>query len=111
MVWEALAASADLEKTGVDCEVVDLRTIMPLDQTAILDSVKKTHRVVIVHEAPKIGGVGGEIAGLIAEKSFSDLKAPVMRVGALYTPVPRPPFESIYLPNKDKIIQTVKMII
>ena len=108
MVGEALAAAEELAKSGVECEVVDPRTIMPLDQEVILDSVKKTHRAVIVHEAPKIGGIGGEIAALIAEKAFSDLKAPVMRVGALYTPIPRPPFEAIYLPNKDKIIQAVK---
>lgn len=111
MVGEALAAAEELAKSKVDCEVLDLRTIMPLDQKAILDSVKKTHRAVIVHEAPKIGGVGGEIAALIAEKAFSDLQAPVMRVGAPYTPVPRPPFEAIYLPDKDKIMQAVKRIL
>jgi acetoin:2,6-dichlorophenolindophenol oxidoreductase subunit beta len=111
MVGEALAAAEELAKSKVDCEVLDLRTIMPLDQKAILDSVKKTHRAVIVHEAPKIGGVGGEIAGLIAEKAFADLKAPVMRVGAPYTPIPRPPFEAFYVPNKEKIIEAVKNII
>ena len=111
MVREALAAAEELAKDKVDCEVVDPRTIMPLDQKAILDSVKKTHRIVIVHEAPKIGGVGGEIAALVAEKAFSDLKAPVIRVAAPYTPVPRPPFEALYLPNKDKIVQAVKKVI
>jgi acetoin:2,6-dichlorophenolindophenol oxidoreductase subunit beta len=110
MVREALTAAEELAKNKVDCEVLDPRTIIPLDQKAILDSVKKTHRLVIVHEAPKMGGVGGEIAAMVAEKAFSDLKAPIIRVAAPFTPVPRPPFEEVYLPNKEKIIQAVKKV-
>jgi pyruvate dehydrogenase E1 component beta subunit len=111
MVKKALEAAEDLAAEGIDCEVIDPRTILPLDQETIIDSVTKTHRVVIVHEAPKTGGVGGEIAAVVAEKAFDKLKAPIVRVGAPFTPVPRPPFEEIYLPSKEKIISAVKRIL
>jgi len=111
MVKKALEAAEDLAAEGIDCEVIDPRTILPLDQQTITDSVTKTHRVVIVHEAPKTGGVGGEIAAVIAEKAFGDLKSPIVRVGAPFTPVPRPPFEEIYLPSKEKIMSAVKKIL
>jgi len=81
---------------------------LPMDQKTILESVAKTHRAVIVHEAPKTGGMGGEIAGVIAEKAFHYLKAPVIRVGAPFVPVPRRPYESLYLPDKAKIMNAVK---
>ncbi|MBM4275271.1 MAG: alpha-ketoacid dehydrogenase subunit beta [Deltaproteobacteria bacterium] len=110
MVRQALEAAADLAAEGIDCEVVDPRTILPLDQKTILDSAAKTRRVVIVHEAPKTGGIGGEIAAVIAEKAFGDLKAPVMRVGAPFTPVPRRPYEEIYLPDKIKIAHAVRRV-
>jgi len=82
-----------------------------LDQKTIIGSVTKTGRVVVVHEAPKTGGAGGEIAAVIAEKAFHHLKSPIIRVGAPFTPLPRPPFEEIYLPNKEKIISAVKKIL
>jgi pyruvate dehydrogenase E1 component beta subunit len=110
MVSQALEAAADLAGEGIDCEVVDPRTILPLDQKTILDSVAKTRRVVIVHEAPKTGGIGGEIAAVIAEKAFGDLKAPIMRVAAPFTPVPRRPYEKIYLPDKIKIADAARKI-
>jgi len=108
MIRVALEAAADLAGEGISCEVIDPRTIIPLDEKTILESVAKTHRAVIVHEAPKIGGFGGEIAATIAEKVFHELNAPVVRVGAPYMPVPRRPFEEHYLPNKEKIIRAVK---
>jgi pyruvate dehydrogenase E1 component beta subunit len=111
MVREALEAAADLNEEGISCEVLDPGTILPLDQKVILESVAKTHRAVIVHEAPKIGGIGGEIAAVIAEKVFHELKARVMRVGAPFTPVPRRPFEEMYLPSKEKICQAVRQIL
>jgi len=110
MVSQALAAAVELAAQGIDCEVLDPRTIVPLDRDAIINSVTKTRRVVIVHEAPKIGGVGGEIAALIAEHAFHALLAPVMRVGAPYTPVPRHPYEKLYLPDKEKIKAAVQKI-
>jgi acetoin:2,6-dichlorophenolindophenol oxidoreductase subunit beta len=108
MVKKTLQAADDLAAEGIDCEVVDPRTLLPLDEKIILDSVTKTHRVVIVHEAPKKGGVGGEIAAVITEKAFHELKAPIVRVGALFMPIPRRPFEAIYLPSKEKIIAAVR---
>jgi acetoin:2,6-dichlorophenolindophenol oxidoreductase subunit beta len=108
MVKQALAAADDLAGEGIDCEVIDPMTILPLDRETILGSIARTHRVVIVHEAPKTGGVGGEIAGLIAEEAFHELHAPVIRVGAPFMPIPRRPYEAMYLPNKEKIAQAVK---
>ena len=107
MVKKALEAANDLAAEGTECEVIDPRTILPLDERTILDSVARTHRVVVVHEAPKKGGVGAEIAAMIGERAFDELQSPVERVGALFTPIPRPPFESIYLPSKQKIIDAV----
>ena len=111
MVYPALEGAEDLAAEGIDCEVIDPRTILPLDQKTTLDSVAKTHRALIVHEAPKTGGVGGEIAAVIAEKAFNRLKSPIMRVGAPFTPLPRLPYEKLYLPNKEKIISAVKGIL
>jgi len=108
MVKKALDAAEDLAAMGVDCEVIDPRTLLPLDHKTIIESVEKTHRLVIVHEAPKVGGVGGEIAAMVTEKSFSSLQGPIVRVGAPFTPVPRPPFEKLYLPSAEKIISAVK---
>ena len=108
IVKKALAAAEALAKEGTDCEVIDPRTILPLDQETILTSVAKTNRVVIAHEAPTIGGIGGEIAAVIAEKAFNKLKAPIIRVGAPFMPVPRPPYEEVYLPDKEKIVSAVK---
>ena len=110
MVSQALAAAGELALQGIDCEVLDPRTIVPLDRDAIIASVTKTRRVVIVHEAPKTGGVGGEIAALIAEQAFHALQAPIMRVGAPYTPVPRHPYETLYLPDKENIKAAVQKI-
>ena len=77
-----------LRVKGVDVEIIDLRTLLPLDEKTIIDSVKKTGRALIVHEAVKTGGVGAEIAALIAEKAFPYLKAPVMRLAGKDVPVP-----------------------
>jgi pyruvate dehydrogenase E1 component beta subunit len=110
MVGKALEAAEDLISDGIDCEVLDPRTILPLDPEAVLKSVEKTGRAVIAQEAPKTGGVGGEVAALIAENAFESLKSPVIRVGAPFTPVPRHPYEDLYLPDKGKIIKAVKKL-
>jgi len=112
MVHQALAAAEALEKEDVKAEVVDPRTLVPLDREGILDSVKKTGKVVIVHEAPKFGGFGGEISALIAEEGFYLLDAPIKRVGAPFTPVPAHPLlEQFYLPNAKKIVKAAKEIL
>jgi pyruvate dehydrogenase E1 component beta subunit len=80
MVHKALAAAKELSDTGIEIEVIDLRTVHPLDEETIVDSVKKTGRAVVFHEARKTGGLGGEVAAVVAEKAFPYLKAPVLRV-------------------------------
>jgi pyruvate/2-oxoglutarate/acetoin dehydrogenase E1 component len=112
MVQQALAAADLLEKEGVKTEVVDPRTLVPLDREGILDSVKKTGRVVIVHEAPTFGGFGGEIGSMIAEEAFYSLDAPIRRVGAPFMPVPaHPQLEHFYLPNAEKIVSAAREIL
>ena len=109
MVVDALEAAKGLDKEGIQAEVVDLRTLNPLDLETILTSVKKTGRVVIVHEACKTGGFGGEVATLIMENAFDYLDAPVERVTGLDSPIPYA--ESLYravVPNPDWIVEGVK---
>ena len=85
----ALAAAETLAGRGISAEVVDLRTLVPLDEATILESVKKTGRLIIAHEACKTGGFGGEIAAVVAEKGFTDLKAPIVRVASKDSPIPQ----------------------
>ncbi len=96
-----------LETTGIRAEVVDLRSLMPLDTEAVLRSVEKTGRAVIVHEAPKFCGYGAEIAALLAEKAIYSLKAPVLRITGYDTPFPYS-LENLYLPNVDRIARGIQ---
>ena len=112
MLLDSLAAATQLEKDGIDAEVVDLRTLKPLDLETILQSVKKTGKAVIVHEACKTGGFGGEIAALIMEEAFDYLDAPAKRVAALDTPIPyAEPLYRAVIPDPDKIAKAVREII
>ena len=112
MVQLALEAAGSLEKKGISAEVVDPRTILPLDEETILESVKKTGKAIIVHEAPTTGGFGGEIAALIADKAFDYLDGPVKRVGALFCPIPfSPKMEQLYLPSVEKILEAAQDLI
>lgn len=112
MVQQALEAAKILEKEGISAEVVDPRTILPLDEEIILQSVEKTGGAVIVHEAPTTGGFGGEIAALLADKGIDFLDGPVKRVGAPFCPIPSSPeMEQFYLPNADNIVQAAKEIL
>jgi 2-oxoisovalerate dehydrogenase E1 component len=86
--WSLRAANQLKEEHGVEVEVIDLRSIVPFDMEAIVESVKKTNRVLIVHEDKVLGGVGGEIAARISEECFEYLDAPIGRVGSAYSPVP-----------------------
>ncbi|HEX3175899.1 MAG TPA: dehydrogenase E1 component subunit alpha/beta [Methylomirabilota bacterium] len=88
MVARALAAAAELERDGISVEVIDPRTIVPLDEATLLESVRKTHRLVVAHEAVKRGGFGAELAALVAERALDELDAPVVRVGARPVPMP-----------------------
>ncbi|MGQ9572455.1 MAG: alpha-ketoacid dehydrogenase subunit beta [Dehalococcoidia bacterium] len=111
MVHEALQAAEELAQQGIEAEVVDPRTLLPLDMDTILASVRKTHRVVIVHEAVKFCGVGAEIAAQIAEAAFDTLKSPPLRVAAPFSPVPfSTPLENAYLPNAQKIVDAVSLV-
>lgn len=112
MVDTCLSASEKLAGEGVQAEVIDLRTLSPLDKETIYRSVEKTGKVVIVHEACLTGGFGGEIAALIADEAFDYLDGPVKRVAAPDVPIPfNPILEKCYLPDEDKIIQTAKQIL
>ena len=90
-VGRALEAARTLASEGIGVRVVDLQTIWPLDYGAVADAAAATHRVVVAHEAVKIGGVGGEIAAFLAEHCFDDLDAPVLRLGAAHVPMPFAP--------------------
>jgi 2-oxoisovalerate dehydrogenase E1 component beta subunit len=104
MVHRCLAAAEGAAAAGVDAEVIDLRTLLPLDFGVLADSVQRTNRVLIVHEDRLRGGIGAEIAALIAERLFTSLDAPVSRIGAPDTPVPYAPvLENAYLPDADRI--------
>jgi len=104
MVINALAAAEQLASEGVDAEVIDLRTISPWDKTAVLDSVAKTGRAVVVHEAVRPFGIGAEISATIAEELFGDLNAPVQRIGAPFRPVPfARELEDAYIPSAARI--------
>jgi len=102
-IESALQAAAE----GISAEVINLQTLSPLDSETILASVRKTGRVVIVHEAPRTGGLGGEIAAVIAERALDHLKAPIRRVSGFDVIVPLPKMENYYLPNKDRVLQAV----
>ncbi|MED1443355.1 alpha-ketoacid dehydrogenase subunit beta [Aeribacillus composti] len=110
MVHKALEAAKELEKEGIDVEIVDPRTLVPLDEETIVESVKKTGRVVVVHEAVKRGGYGGEIASVIAEsEAFDYLDAPIKRLGGLPVPIPyNPNLEKAAVPQVPDIIKAVK---
>lgn len=109
MTHTSLEAAAELAKEGIEVEVLDLRTIQPLDTDAILDSVKKTNRLLIVHEDTRFGGVAGEIAAVVFENAFDDLDAPVRRVTSLDTPVPySPPLEERFLPQVYDIVAAAR---
>lgn len=112
MVHRCLAAAEKLKEEGIDVTVIDLRTLNPLDKNTIIDSVMETNRLVIVEEGCKAGGVGAEIAAIIAEQALDFLDAPVKRVAAYDSPIPfSPPLENFVIPDENKIIQAVKEIV
>jgi len=112
MVPTALAAAEELSKEGVSVEVVDPRTLRPLDTETLVASVSKTGRCVIVHEANTFGGFGGEIAATLADLAFEKLKAPIKRIGGLEAPVPvSPSLEGAAVPSQQEIIETVRALI
>jgi acetoin:2,6-dichlorophenolindophenol oxidoreductase subunit beta len=109
LVGEALTASARLAEEGIEAEVIDPRTLVPLDLDAIVESVRRTNRLVVAHEAVEHGGFGAEIAAAVQAAAFDDLDAPIERVGAPFTPIPlSPPLEDAYLPGREDIYAAVR---
>ena len=111
MVHSSLEAAEIVSAEGISVEILDLRTLLPMDRPRILETVKKTGRALIVHEATKTGGPGGEIAALISEHAFEHLDAPIVRVAPPDTPVPySPPLEEFFLPNPAKIADAIRAL-
>jgi 2-oxoisovalerate dehydrogenase E1 component len=111
MVHQSLEAARMMESNGVSVEVIDLRTLNPLDEETIYRSVKKTNRVAVIHEDTLTAGFGAEIVALIVKNCFEHLDAPVVRVAALDSPVPySPPLEDAVLPNKQKILTALEQL-
>jgi 2-oxoisovalerate dehydrogenase E1 component beta subunit len=105
MVYTAEEAAEQLDADGVSVEIIDLRTILPWDKAAVLESARKTSKVLVLHEDTRTGGFGAEIAATIAEEAFEDLDAPVKRVTAPDTPSPfSPPLEKAFIPQVDDVV-------
>jgi pyruvate dehydrogenase E1 component beta subunit len=112
MLGVALKAAERLAEDGVSLEVVDLRTLVPLDKETLLASVGKTGRLVVLHEATRTGGFAGEVAAVVMEEAFASLKAPLRRVTGPDIPVPAsPPLERFYIPDEDQLIAAVREIL
>ena len=112
MLGVALNAAARLEQEGTEAEIVDLRTLSPLDKETVLTSVRKTGRLVVLHEATRTGGFAGEVAAVVMEEAFSSLKAPLRRVTGPDIPVPvSPPLERFYIPDEEKLIAAIREIL
>ena len=111
MMHTSLEAAELLAKEGIEAEVIDLRTLLPLDRETLLASVKKTNKVLVAHEDTRTGGIAGEIAELVCEGAFEDLDGPVLRVTALDTPVPfSPPLEERFLPNVERVADAARAL-
>jgi pyruvate/2-oxoglutarate/acetoin dehydrogenase E1 component len=112
MVHESLAAAAELAQDGISVEVIDLRTLRPWDTATVLGSVARPGRLVVANEAPKIGSLASDVAAVVAEEAFQHLKAPIVRVCGLDTPIPfSVPLEKIVLPGKDDIAAAVRKVV
>lgn len=112
MVSESRAAAVELAQQGISAEVIDLRSLSPLDMDTIVSSVQRTSRVLVVHEAVKRGGLGAEISAQIQEAAFDWLDAPVQRLGAPFAPVPASPvLEEAFVPNARRIVAAVKAML
>jgi pyruvate dehydrogenase E1 component beta subunit len=112
LVPEALAAAEVLARDGIEVEVVDPRTLVPLDLGTIVESVARTHRIVVAHEAVEHGGFGAELAAQVQLAAFDELDAPIARVGAPFAPVPfSPPLEDAYVPGRAQIVHAVRTLL
>ena len=111
MLYTALEAAEILAEEGIELEILDLRTLAPLDRQAIADVVRKTNKVIILHEHPKTAGIAGEIAAIINEEAFDELDGPIVRIAAQDSPVPfSPPQEEFYLPKVDDVVREARRL-
>ncbi len=111
MVHTAQEAADILAKDGIEVEIIDLRTLCPLDREAITQTVKKTNKVILLHEDTKTGGLAGELAAIINEEAFDDLDGPIVRITALDTPVPfSPPLEHFFLPKVEDVVREARKL-
>jgi 2-oxoisovalerate dehydrogenase E1 component beta subunit len=111
MVHTAQEAADILAKEGIEIEIIDLRTLCPLDREAITQTVKKTNKVILLHEDTKTGGLAGELAAIINEEAFDDLDGPIVRITALDTPVPfSPPLEHFFLPKVEDVVREARKL-
>lgn len=111
MLHVALEAAEAAARDGIEVEVLDLRTLLPLDEEAILSTAAKTGKVIVLHEATRTGGPGGEVAALVSERAFEYLDAPVVRMAPPDTPVPySPPLEEYFLPNAEKVGKAIRAL-
>jgi pyruvate dehydrogenase E1 component beta subunit len=112
MVHKAIEAAEELNKEGIEIEVLDPRSLLPLDHETLVSSIEKTGRLLIVHEACKTGGIGAEIAAIAAKEAFGYLDAPIERICAPDIPVPfSPPLENYYIPKKEDVVATVRKMV
>jgi 2-oxoisovalerate dehydrogenase E1 component beta subunit len=111
MVHTALEAAEVLKNDGIDLEIIDLRTVSPLDREAIAETVKKTNKVIILHEHSRTGGLAGEIAAIINEEAFDDLDGPIVRIAGLDSAIPfSPPQELHYLPKMEDVVREARRL-
>ena len=111
MVHTAQEAADTLAKDGIEVEILDLRTLCPLDREAITQTVKKTNKVILLHEDTRTGGLAGELAAIINEEAFDDLDGPIVRITALDTPVPfSPPLEHFFLPKVEDVVREARKL-
>jgi 2-oxoisovalerate dehydrogenase E1 component beta subunit len=111
MVHTAQEAAGMLAKEGIEIEILDLRTLSPLDRNAIAQTVKKTNKVILLHEDTRTGGLAGEIAAIINEEAFDDLDGPIVRITSLDTPVPfSPPLEHFFLPKVEDVVREARKL-
>lgn len=111
MVWVALEAARELEKEGLELDVLDLRTLVPLDRDSVLDSVRRTNKVILLHEDNRTGGMGAELAAILGEDAFESLDGPIVRVTAPDTPMPfSPPMEEVFLPKAADVVAAARKL-
>jgi 2-oxoisovalerate dehydrogenase E1 component beta subunit len=111
MLYIALDAADKLAKEGIELEVMDLRSLLPLDREAITNTVRKTNKVIVLHEDTKTGGIAGEIAACVNEDAFDWLDAPITRIASADSPVPfSPPLEEVFLPRVEDVVREARRL-